>query len=301
MGGPSSVTVSLDRAGADALRDALEERGWTLAAPPAHAVLAADGPGAKVVLYRSGKAVFQGKRAAEAAADLCGASAHPSAPSETVAVPAVGSDETGKGDFLGPLVVAAVLVRPGQEEVLRTLGVRDSKTMSDPEAVEVAESVRAGWPHAVVSIGPERYNEMHATMGANLNRVLAWAHGRAIETVLERPDAAGAAVAVVDRFQTGNLVRLALGPKGRALRLAERPRAESHPAVAAASVVARAAFLDGLARLGTSAGVKLAKGSGPPADAAARRVLAKGGPDLLRRVAKMHFRNAALIGARPGP
>jgi ribonuclease HIII len=297
MSGPSSITVTLDRAGIDALRDALEAAGWTEVQPPAHSVLAADGPGAKVVVYKSGKAVFQGRRASEAVDSLVGAAHHPGSPSERLAAPAVGSDEAGKGDFLGPLVVAAVFVKPGQEEVLRTLGVRDSKTLSDPDALEAAAAVRSAWPHAVVSIGPVRYNEMHASMGANLNRVLAWAHAAALEEVLSKPEAAGATAVVVDRFATGDLVKRSLGPKARALRLDERPRAESHPAVAAASVLARAGFLDGLARLGADVGVKLGKGSGTPADAAARRVLAKGGVALLRRVAKMHFRNATLLGA----
>jgi ribonuclease HIII len=170
--------------------------------------------------------------------------------------------------------------------------------MSDRQVLDAAAIVRQTLPHAVVSIPPPRYAEMHASMGGNLNRLLAWAHGRALETLLERPDAAGAAFVVVDRFATGDLLRRSLGPRAAALPLEERPRAEDNAAVAAASVLARDGFLAGLRTLGAEIGVPLAKGAGAPADQAARRVLAKGGPALLARVAKMHFKNAQKVGAR---
>jgi ribonuclease HIII len=101
----------------------------------------------------------------------------------------------------------------------------------------------------------------------------------------------------VDQFARGPLLPRALGPLGRALKLEMRTRAEDNPAVAAASILARAAFLAGLKRLGDGIGVALAKGAGPPADQAARRVLARGGPALLARVAKMHFKNTQKVGA----
>ncbi len=296
--GPATVTVALEKAEADALRAALSGAGWSDQAPPEHAAWAARGPGANAVYYRSGKLVLQGRGAADAAASFLGAAHHPAAPREELSVPTVGSDESGKGDFLGPLVVAAVLVRPGQEEVLRTLGVRDSKTMSDAEVAEAAPLMRDGFPSAVVLVPPVRYNELHGKFGRNLNRLLAWAHARAIEDVLERPDAADASALVVDRFASGDTLRSALLPRAGALPLDERPRAEAHPSVAAASVVARGAFLDALRRLGSECGVRLAKGAGPPADAAARRVVARGGRALLATVAKMHFKNAGRPGVR---
>jgi ribonuclease HIII len=135
-------------------------------------------------------------------------------------------------------------------------------------------------------------------MGGNLNRLLAWAHARALEDVLETPEGAAAKGIVVDEFVKKAVFARSLLPRAAALPLEVRPRAEDHPAVAAASVLARAAFLEGLDRLSAECGVKLAKGAGPPADQAARRVLAKGGVGLLSRVAKMHFRNAEKTGAR---
>jgi ribonuclease HIII len=296
-GDPTTVTAKVDRARAAALRAAMEDGGWRFGAPPAHAEWAAALPGVRAVLYSSGKLVLQGRHAARAAEEYLGEVPRPGGSAVRLRVPAVGSDETGKGDFLGPLVVAAALVRPGQEALLAEYGVRDSKTMGDGEAAKVAALVRQTLPHAVVTILPPRYNEMHREMGANVNRVLAWAHARALEDVLLRPDAADAAALVVDQFAKGPLLPRALRERARALPLEMRPRAEDHPAVAAASVLARDAFLAALRRLGEEIGVPLAKGAGEPADRAARRVLAKGGRDLLARVAKMHFRNAAKAGA----
>jgi ribonuclease HIII len=295
--GPTTVTAKLDPARAEAVRAVMEERGWTFAPPPAHAAWSARLPTVRAVYYASGKLVLQGKHAAQAAEELLGEAPHPPYMKHAPKVPTVGSDEAGKGDFLGPLVVAAALVRPGQEGLLEEYGVRDSKTMGDREAASVAALIRQTLPHAVVSIPPPRYNELHREMGANLNRLLAWAHARAIEDVLAKPEAAGALALVVDQFAKGRVLPDALLPRARALTLEMRPRAEDHPAVAAASVLARDAFLSGLRRLGDEIGVPLGKGAGPPADQSARRVLAKGGRALLARVAKMHFKNAAKVGA----
>ncbi len=298
MATPSTVTEKMDRARADEVRAAMEEQGWTLDdAPPAYALWSARLPNVRAVYYASGKLVLQGRDAVRAAEDLFGEA--PKAPCEKrgLAVPTVGSDEAGKGDFLGPLVVAAALVKPGQEALLAEYGVRDSKTMGDREAAEIAGLLRQTVPFAVVSVAPPRYNDLHRDMGANLNRLLAWAHGRAIEDVLEQPAAAGAGALVVDQFAKGPLLPRALLARGRALPLEMRPRAEDNPAVAAASVLARDAFLAGLRRLGDGIGVPLAKGSGPPADQAARKVVAKGGRALLAQVAKMHFKNASRVGA----
>jgi ribonuclease HIII len=295
---PSSITEKLDRARAAEVRARMEDLGWTFdATPPDYAAWSARLPTVRAVYYASGKLVLQGKDASLAAGELFGDAPRPSTLGILLKVPTVGSDETGKGDFLGPLVVAAAFVKPGQEPLLEEYGVRDSKRIGDREAASIAELLRVTVPHAVVVIDPPRYNELHREMGSNLNRLLAWAHGKAIEEVLAMPGAAGAAALVVDQFAKGPLLPKSLGPRARALPLEMRPRAEDHPAVAAASILARDAFLSGLRRLGDGIGVALAKGAGPPADQAARRVLARGGPALLARVAKMHFKNAQKVGA----
>ncbi len=302
---PSTITAKLDRDRAEGIRRAMEGGGWTFdPRPPEHALWAARLTGVRAVMYGSGKLVLQGKDAPLAAEEYLGSGGEDDGPAEAtftgvrLKVPTAGSDETGKGDFLGPLVVAAAFVRPGQEALLAEYGVRDSKQMTDRLATEAADLLRRTVPFEVVVIQPPRYNELHAEMGGNLNRLLAWAHGKALEGLLAKPACADAGAVVVDQFSKGPLLRRALGPRAGALPLEERPRAESNPAVAAASVLARDAFLAALRRLGEEVGVPLHKGAGAPTDASARKVMAKGGRELLSRVAKMHFKNAEKVGAR---
>ena len=258
-----------------------------------HAQFSARGPGVTVVLYTSGKLVVQGKGALDFAASYLGGAddpiAAPADPRDEVDEPIIGTDESGKGDYFGPLVVAAVLLRPEDVEVLRTLGVRDSKAVSDKAAVRIAEEITSGYGDrvAVVSIPPRRYNELRGKFGNNLNRLLAWAHARAIEDVLEHHDCGRA---LSDKFGNEKLILNALMERGRGLKLDQRVRAEAHPAVAAASIVARARFLRDLERLGFDVGEKLPKGAGTPVDQAARRIFRSGGMDALGGVAKLHFR-----------
>ncbi len=186
-------------------------------------------------------------------------------------------------------------VPAGGREVLAALGVRDSKTVSDGQAERLARSVRDAYPTSVVTIGPERYNALHAKMG-NLNRLLAWAHARVIENLLEEiPDCREA---ISDQFGDAQLLERALLERGRQIALTQRPRAESDPAVAAASLLARAEFLRRLQALSTRFAMPLPKGAGPPVLVAGRAFVARHGTDALGQVAKLHFRTTRqVIGA----
>lgn len=203
----------------------------------------------------------------------------------------IGTDESGKGDYFGPLVVAAFFLPEGQEEVLRELGVRDSKTTSDNRARELAEVLRRGYVHSVVAVGPERYNELYDRL-RNLNKILAWAHARVIENILLEKNVK---LAVTDQFGDKAFVLNALMKKGRTIELIQKPKAEEDPAVAAASLLARAEFLKRLHFLSRDAGFELPKGSSPPAEAAAVALVKQQGPEALNRVAKVHFKMTARI------
>ena len=204
----------------------------------------------------------------------------------------LGSDESGKGDYFGPLVTVAVALRAEQWPVLRELGVRDSKSLGDTRIGELARTITGAFPCKVVTIMPTRYNELIESM-RSVNRVLAWAHARAIEDVVDQAPEATAAVA--DQFGDASLIERALMTKGRALRLVQMPRAEADPAVAAASIVARAEFVRRLAWLGREAGVGLPKGAGSGVDQAGRAYVARHGADALRTVAKVHFKNTQRV------
>jgi ribonuclease HIII len=208
----------------------------------------------------------------------------------------IGTDESGKGDFFGPLVVAAFFMPDGAEDVLRELGVKDSKRTSDSRCREIARILKKGYVHSIVAVGPEKYNELYEKL-RNLNRLLAWAHARAIENILERVPAGKA---VTDQFGDEKFVRNALLKKGRAIELVQMPRAEEDPAVAAASILARAEFLTRLHSLSREIGTELPKGASAQVEEAAVKLVHEKGPDILKKVAKTHFKTTARVLGRAG-
>jgi ribonuclease HIII len=206
----------------------------------------------------------------------------------------IGTDEAGKGDYFGPLVVAGVCVTEESAARLRAAGVRDSKALSDKRIAALAAEIRDLCPVEVVAIGPQRYNEMYARI-RNLNRLLAWAHARVIENLLER---VACERVVSDQFGDERVLQQALMEKGQLVRLQQRPRAEDDVAVAAASILARAEFVRRLQQLSQSSDVDLHKGAGPPVLEAGRRFVQRHGSDALARVAKLHFKTTAQIVGR---
>ena len=203
----------------------------------------------------------------------------------------IGTDESGKGDFFGPLVAAGVFVPEGQEDVLKEMGVRDSKRVSDKKVKVLAEQIKAGYRHSIVSVGPERYNALYEKM-RNLNKLLAWAHARVIENILEEVNCGQV---VTDQFGDELFVRNALMKKGKDIELIQRTKAEDDPAVAAASILARAEFLKRLFFLGKEAGIELPKGASPMVEAAAVNLVKTGGPDILGKYAKIHFKTTKRV------
>jgi len=209
----------------------------------------------------------------------------------------IGSDESGKGDFFGPLVIAAFFLPEGQDGVLRELGVKDSKRTSDARCREIAAQLKRRYAfHSIVAIGPEKYNELWAKL-RNLNRLLAWGHARAIENVLERVPAGKA---ITDQFGDEKFVRMALLKKGREIELVQTPRAEEDLAVAAASILARAEFLNRLHDLSRDAGFELPKGASDLVEAAAVKLVRAKGPEILEKVAKTHFKTTVRVLAAAG-
>src|SRR5213080_1245550 len=171
--------------------------------------------------------------------------------------PHFGVDESGKGDFFGPLVISGVYVDSGIARKLLDAGVQDSKRIGSDARIRALAQVIRKTPGGLVEtvlIGPRRYNELYEKFG-NLNNLLGWGHARVIENLLERkPDCPRA---LSDKFADASVIEKALLKRGRAIRLEQRTKAESDLAVAAASILAREAFIDWLEHRGKSMGVKL--------------------------------------------
>ena len=285
-----NVVLVFDAERTEDLRAFLAKGSFRFDARP-HAVLFAQRPGVSLTAYTSGKALLTGPQAEEYAGVLAASGlAHPEpapvAPSTAGFAPHVGGDESGKGDYFGPLCVAAVFVPDAQTAAhLVSKGVRDSKLVPDAEAALLASLVRARCPHAVHVLAPPLYNDVYERFG-NLNNLLADCHARALERLLAD---VGPQPVVIDQFARPEVLVRHLGEKARATSVTQAVRAESDVAVAAASLVARAEFLAGLAALEVRHGLRLPKGAGVPVVKAAREIGAKGGRTLLRQVAKVHF------------
>ena len=220
--------------------------------------------------------------------------------------PRLGVDESGKGDFFGPLVIAGVYVNESVVRAWQEKGVKDSKRVtSDKRVADLARIIRQtpGCVCEVITIGPEAYNRMHAKLGS-VNKILAWGHARVIENLLGRragmeppPERA-----VIDQFaRSKSTVANALMELGQGIELIQRHKAEDDLAVAGASILARHEFVQKMEELSGKVGKTLPKGGGTPVDVAARELVSEQGEAVLGQVAKVHFRNAARALGQPEP
>lgn len=288
----ATLVFDLDARAGRLLGDALHRAGFRFA-PLQHAQFQARGEGVVVSLYASGRLVVQGRDAEAFRVRFLGAAAPRGAALADAgelppAADSLGSDEAGKGDTFGPLAVAAVALDAAAAEQVREAGVADSKALADARVRVLAARLVEQLPHELRVLAPPDYNAAWAAAGHNVNRLLARLHAECLTALRERT---GAAVAVVDRFAADQPVRRALADLAPGLRVVEVPRAERHPATAAASVLARAAFLDGVAELEREWAVELPLGSGAPVAPALRRWEEIHGRATLGRVAKLHFKN----------
>jgi ribonuclease HIII len=272
-----------------------------------HTTVAVEGPDCRINLYTSGKCLVQGKGAEDFVIFflephvLGGARVGYEEILDPNSVAShMGIDESGKGDFFGPLVVAAAYVNPDLAHAMQDMGVKDCKLLGDKQVFAIGAKLRqllGPRRYALVPVGAEAYNRLYAKI-RNVNRLLAWGHGRAIENLLACvPDCPRA---VADQFGAEHVIKRALLQKGRTIKLEQRHKAESDIAVAAASVLAREAFLRALQRLSQEHGVTLPKGASEQVRAAAVELVRKSGPAILLKTAKCHFRTTDQVLAACG-
>src|SRR3989454_6273422 len=206
--------------------------------------------------------------------------------------PHFGVDESGKGDFFGPLVIAGVYVDRGIARKLLDAGVVDSKRVSSDARIRaLADTIRTsslGLAETVL-IGPAKYNELYQKFG-NLNSLLGWGHARVIENLLARkPDCPRS---LSDQFADPRVIEQSLLRHGQKIDIQQRTKAESDIAVAAASILAREAFINWLERKGKEIGLRLDRGVSAGVKESAKKLVEMNGPGALRAVAKVHFRTA---------
>jgi ribonuclease HIII len=299
-----SHTVALTELQAAALREVLAGQGFEFEERP-HMLYFARGPRITVGVYAKGpKAVVQGRGIEEFITftlepQVLGEAkfGYEEVHSPELFEPHFGVDESGKGDFFGPLVIAGVYVDGAIARALKDAGVRDSKSVTSDKAIrDLAKAIRAQRvPASVVVVAPPRYNDLYRKIG-NLNRLLAWGHARVIEDLCglcpECPRA------LSDKFADVRVLERALMEKGRKIRLDQRTKAESDYAVAAASILAREKFIDWLEAKGKELGVALPRGVSAAVKSAAVEIVRRDGAAGLESVAKTHFKTAAEVSAQ---
>ena len=220
-----------------------------------------------------------------------------------------GSDESGKGDYFGPLVVCCAYTDEDLSAKMQAMGVKDCKQMTDKAVLTVGAKLRnllGPDRYAVVKLGPAAYNRLYAKM-RNINRMLAWAHGTAIEELLEKRP--GCDRVVVDQFApTEATIRRALKTRGKAINVEQRHKAESDIAVAAASVIARELFLRDMAKMSDEVFGPPAEGreaipvgsSDPRVRSVAENMVSKNGAVWLMNHCKAHFQTTDKVLAACG-
>lgn len=299
MADPTSYTAAVNDEQAQRLRELLQERGFEFKEKP-YAVFSAALGKLNVTVYEKGpKVLVQGKETG----DFVRFTLEPEILGEArlgyeevlepeMYAPHFGVDESGKGDFFGPLVIAGAYVDADIARALREAGIMDSKRIgSDKRIRDLAAAIRAvpGMVREVIVVGPERYNEMHASFG-NLNRLLAWGHAQVIENLLARRPECPRALS--DQFANPKVLEKALRTKGKAIQIDQKTKAESDVAVAAASILAREAFIDWLRDKASEMALEadLPRGASALVRETAASLVAAHGKEILAALTKQHFR-----------
>ncbi len=205
----------------------------------------------------------------------------------------IGTDESGKGDYFGPLVIAGIFVNPGTSAELIKLGVRDSKTISDQQIKSLARDIKkiTDKNFNIIVISPEKYNELHLKMG-NVNKILGWAHARALENILNN---CKTEEAVSDKFGNERLILDALQAKGKKIKLYQTSKAERYTAVAAASIIARDVVIRWFESNSKNIGFKIPKGASDAVESTAKNILKKYGEEKLNSLVKIHFKTSKKV------
>lgn len=295
MAKTTCFTAEINLSLAKKLEEDLRGQGFELSKPP-YTVFSAKKKGLSCTLYESGKLTVQGKEMDSfiefyLEPEILGEFrfSHPVAHLDLT--PHIGMDEAGKGDFFGPLCVAACYADSEGIPKLQEMGVKDSKRLSDDTVLKLASKIRSATSYTVIRLFPAKYNELHAKF-KNLNRLLAWAHTSALGDLVSKT---GCTKALLDKFAEEYVMENALRQKKLQVDLEQRVRAESDIVVAAASILARAAFLDGMKKLSDEFSLELPKGASSAVVAAGKKLVAKFGADALSKAAKTHFKTTAEI------
>lgn len=258
--------------------------------------------GVSCMVYLSGKVLVQGSETSRFVAHFFPNAAKPAEPTHSTQndqqhslqqhTPCMGFDESGKGDVFGPLCLSGVYVGDDAAQLIEW-GVCDSKQLTPKQILLLAPKIRLHYPHADLVLMPEQYNALYATKFHNLNRLLAWGHVQVMSELYQKTKCTRA---VLDQFATSNEVETLLKRKHKEIQFTQRIRAESSEiAVAAASILARSSFVEGMEALSQEFGITLPKGATHGMVQAGKRILGTFGEEGLAKTMKLHFKTLTAI------
>lgn len=291
----SSFVIQFDLKEKEKLLRGLEEQGFVLSQPP-YTLFQGKKKGISCTLYASGKLMVQGKEKDSfikyyLEPEILGSFTYGYEEMTHDITARIGVDESGKGDFFGPLCIAGLFADTEGVHKLHKMGVKDSKKLKDSTIAKLAGSIRKQFSYHIVTIGPKRYNELYEKFG-NLNTLLGWGHATVIEEMVKK---SGCHNVIIDKFAAEHVVRTALHRKKLEIMLTQKVHAEEDLVVAGASILARDAFVAEMERLSKRAGIDLPKGASKATLVAGKRLVAAFGADILKEVAKTHFNTYGLI------
>mgnify|MGYP001940070433 FL=1 len=260
--------------------------------------------GVTISVYNSNKVMFQGKQAESVAEALLPSDVYQpdtaSASSKTTASNSInydayhciGSDEAGSGDYFGPLTVCAAYVDTHQAQILKELGVQDSKNLSDKKITELAEQIITFIPYSLMILTNDKYNERQA-MGWSQVKMKAVLHNAVITKVLKKIDATELDYIVIDQFsQPAVYKKYALTALPEAQKTCFETKGESKSiAIAAASIIARYAFVKQMEKIGAEVNDTVPKGASHKVDLFAAQIIERWGLPHLDHISKKHFAN----------
>lgn len=293
----SQYTIELNEAEARTLRQKLADHPDFSEISREYATFCYEGQGVNAAFFpKKKKLLIQGKNADNFIQNFLSLTPGSSAPSLKSTLPALvdttphfGIDESGKGDYFGPLVIAGVYTDERCAAELHRLGCKDSKQLDDARILSLAKKIMetAGVAHEIICIGPRRYNELYTEFG-NLNKLLAWGHARVIAALHSMVPTCPRALS--DQFANEWVLKRALGQRHLPVQLEQRTKAESDVAVAAASILARARFVQWIKHTAEAAKCPLPLGCAPHVVRAAKHFVSTHGAERLGDVAKLHFK-----------
>lgn len=288
----STFVTIFDIQRANELKEKLIEQGFIISIPT-YTVFQAKKKGISCTLYTSGKLTVQGKDMQPfiqyfLEPEILQSFSYGYEKELQDTTERIGIDESGKGDFFGPLCVAGVFGDAKTIPQLSEMGVKDSKRLNEKTILQLAKKIRALCPYHILRLSPTKYNELYSRFG-NLNLLLAWGHATVIDSLVDKTNCHKV---IIDQFAAEHVVENALKKKNKEVFLTQKTHAEQDVIVAAASILAREAFVEGLDKLGQEAGLILPKGASAQVLAAGKQLVKEKGPSVLPTFAKMHFKTS---------